>query len=224
MGAVVLMLGLSVATAQETQRKPVTPTEQYQALLKEFQEAVNTCNFKAETDEERIEPQARFVRLSPRVLALAEENPKGPVALDALLQAVVQELWLQGNTEYPGRGKGNLEGRAIAILLRDHVRNDGPGEACRRISYGFSKERESILRVVLHKNPHKDIRGLACRRLAQFLNGRVQTFDLLGVRPDMAWRYEGLFGKAYLAVPGPGQGRQGSRSRSSSGPPDNTAT
>src|SRR5262249_53765400 len=39
--------------------KPATPVEQYQALAKEFQEAVNAFYLKATADEERVEPQAR---------------------------------------------------------------------------------------------------------------------------------------------------------------------
>src|SRR5262249_58521920 len=116
---------------------------------------------------------------------------------DALVQVVVGELWLMGNTEYPGRGKDSLEARAIALLLRDHVRSDRLGEACRRLSYGFSRECETFLRTVLEKNPKRDGRGLACLRLAQFLNGRVQRLDLLRERPDMTRPSEGLFGQDY---------------------------
>src|SRR5207245_1557376 len=44
----------------------------------------------------------------------------------------------------------------------------------------------------------KDIQALACLRLAQFLNSRLQRLDLLKDQPDLAKRYEGLFGKDYL--------------------------
>src|SRR5262249_38124525 len=60
------------------------------------------------------------------------------------------------------------------------------------------KECETFLRTVLEMSPHKDVRGLACLRLAQFLNGRLQRLDLVKGRPEMARRYEGLFGKDYL--------------------------
>jgi len=197
-GILLLLLGMSVAAGDKGGDKPATPAEQYQALAKEFQEAVNAFYLKATVDEERVEPRARIVKLSPRLLELAEKNPKDPIALDALVQVVVAELWLMGNTEYPGRGQDNLEARAIALLLRDHVQSDRLGEACRRMSYGFSRECETFLRAVQEKNPRRDVRGLACLRLAQFLNGRVQRLDLLRERPDMARRYEGLFGKGYL--------------------------
>ena len=199
-GILILLLGMAVSAGAKGHDKPPTPPEQYQALAKEFQEAANAFYLKATTDEDRVEPQARIVKLSPRFLELAEKYPKDPIALDALLQVVVQELWLMGNTTYPGRGKDNLEARAIAILLRDHVQSDKVGEVCRRVSYGFSKECETFLRTVLEKNPHKDVQGLACLRLAQFLNARLQRLDLIKELPEMAKRYEGLFGKDYLAA------------------------
>jgi hypothetical protein len=194
----VLVLGLSVAAGREDQDRPATPAKQYEALAKAFSEAANAFYVKATTDEDRVEPLARIVELSPRCLELAEKHPKDPVALDALVQVVTQELWLKENTSYPGRGKDSLEARAIAILLRDHARSDRLSEACRRMSYGFSKECESFLRTVLERNPQRDIQALACLRLAEFLNRRLERRHLLTERPEMTRRYEGLFGKDYV--------------------------
>jgi hypothetical protein len=66
------------------------------------------------------------------------------------------------------------------------------------MSYGFRKECETFIRTVLKSSPHADVRGLACLRLAQFLNARLQRLELLQERPEMARRYEGLFGQEYL--------------------------
>ena len=66
------------------------------------------------------------------------------------------------------------------------------------MSYGFSMECETFLRVAFETNPHRNVRGQAGLRLAQFLNSRWQRLDLLKEQPEMARRYEGLFGKDYL--------------------------
>ncbi len=198
-GILVLALGLPVAVAgDERPDKPATPAAQYQALLKEFQEAAHALHVKSRSGEELDTTVARVEKLIPQFLELAENNPKDPVALDALVQVVLQEIWLENNTTHPGFGKDSPEAKAIAILLRDHVRSDKVGEACRRVRYGFRPECETFLRTVLEMNPHKDIQGLACLQLAQFLHARLQRLDLLKDRPDMAKRYEGLFGKDYL--------------------------
>ena len=197
-GIVVLVLGLSVAAARdEGKDKSASPAEQYKALVKEFYEAAN-LHSKAATDEERNQAVARVDRLSTRLLELAEKNPADPIAIDALVEVVNDEIWLENNTTHPGRGKDSPQERAIALLLRDHSRSDKLGEACRRMSYGFSKDCETFLRTVLDRNPHKDVQGLACLRLAQFLNTRLHRLDLLKEQPEMVRRYEGLFGKDYL--------------------------
>jgi len=145
-----LLLGLSAAkSADESQDKPATPAEQYQALLKEFNEAARVAHLEAKSDDERNEAIARIDKLSPRFLGLAATNPKDPIALDALVQVVNLEMYLQSNTSHAGRGNDSLEGKAVAILLRDHIRSDKLGEACRRMSYSFSKEGETFLRTVL---------------------------------------------------------------------------
>src|SRR5262245_16600912 len=123
----VLLLCLPAVAADD---KPPTPAEQYQALAKQFQEAAHAYYVKATNDEERTEALARAEKLSPQLLELAEKYPKDPVALDALVQVVTQETWLENNTSHPGRGQDNLEARALAILQRDHVQSDRLGEAC----------------------------------------------------------------------------------------------
>jgi hypothetical protein len=195
MGSIqVLLLGLSMAGSQA---KPPTPEEQYRAILKEFGEAAN-ANWKATTDEERKRAAARIEPLPLKLLELAENNPKEPWTLDALTHVITHEYWLDNYSSHPGWGKESRQARAIAILLRDHVRSDKIGEACKRAQYGFRKECETFLRAVLEKNPHRDVQGQACLRLALFLNGRLNRLDLLAGQPDLTKRYEGLYGREYL--------------------------
>jgi hypothetical protein len=195
-GTLTLVLGPAAVAGQV---KPPTPAEQYQALLKEFYGAAHLFSFKARNDEEKNEAVARVARLRLQALELAEKHPGDPVAPDALVQAASQEMWLESNTSYPGDGKDSTA-RAIALLLRDHLHSEKLGEACRRLAYGFRKECETFLRTVLEKSPHRDVRAQACLRLPQFLNARLQRLDLLAEQPEMARRYEALFGKDYLAA------------------------
>src|SRR5262245_30244416 len=193
-GIVVLVLGLTTAATQD---RPVAPADQYRAILKEFGEAAN-ANWKATTDEERKQSAARVEPLPLKLLELAEKNPREPWTLDTLTQVITQEYWLDNYSTHPGWGKDSRQARAIAILLRDHVQSDKLGETCKRAQFGFRKECEKFLRAVLEKNPHRDVRGQACLRLALFLNGRLSRLDLLKDQPAVSGRYEGLYGKDYL--------------------------
>jgi hypothetical protein len=194
----VLQLAISPLAAGEEPPQPGSPAEQYQAIAKQFN-AEGFALRQAKNDDERMQAVGRAQKLTLQLLQLAEKHPNDPVAMDALVQAVNQEIWMENNSSHPGWGPDSPEVRAIAILLKGHVRSDKAAEACRRMSYGFRQECETFLRQVWRDNPHREVRGLAGLRLAQFLNARLQRLELLKERPEMAERYAGLFGKDYLA-------------------------
>jgi hypothetical protein len=199
-GILILVLGLTVAAAQDSGKgKPATLAEQYKSLLKEFQAASQDLFSRAKTDEERNKLLPRVDKFPLRFLELAEKNRKDPIALDVLVQVVNLEISLENNTAHAGRGKeDNPQTRAIALLLSDHLGSDKLDYACWRTSYGFHKDCERFLRTVLDKSPHRQVQGTACFRLAQFLKARLHRLDLLKDQPELARRYEGLFGKEYL--------------------------
>ena len=174
-----------------------TVAEQYQALLKEFQGA-SYAYFQATNDVERQAIVARVDNATTKSLELIEKNPGDPIALDALTQIVTEEYWLNTHTPHPGWRQKSPQARAIALLLRDHLQSDQLVETCKRVNFGFRQECETFLRTVLAKNPHRDVQGAACLRLAQFLAGRVEKLDLLKEQPALARRYEELFSKDYI--------------------------
>ncbi len=181
-----------------SQDEPTTPAEQYQALIRQFQAASQTLYSRSKSEEERNKTLPSIENFPLRLLELAEKYPKDPIALDALIQVVSIEISLENNSTHPGWGKNSPQVRAISLLMRNHIQSDKLGDACWRMAYGFHQECETFLRTILDKSPHKDVQGQACLRLAQFLNARWQRLDLLKQRPEMARRYEGLFGKEYL--------------------------
>jgi hypothetical protein len=198
-GFVVLVLGLSAAAAQrEGPARPATPAEQYNALLKRYQDA--SSSGRVLSDEERMRFVGRTYRLrnelALRFVELAEKHPQDPIAVDALIQAV----WQVNGTPWPVGlvGTDDARIRAFTLLQRDHIRSDKLGAICERISSGFCQEYESFLRALLEKNPHKDIQGRACLALAHFLNNRMLRLDLVREQPDLAREFADLFGKEYL--------------------------
>jgi putative IMPACT (imprinted ancient) family translation regulator len=197
-GILSLLFSVLPAAGGEGRDKPATPAEQFKAIVSEFYDLTHVHSFKAETDAERAKAVERMDRLRLRCLELAEKNPKDAIARDALTQVVTVETWLENNTAHPGWGKDSAGPRAVVQLLRDHGRSDKLGEPCRRIHYGFRKEYETFLRTVLKENPHQEVQALTCLYLAQFLSVRLQRLDLIGEQPEIAKRYEGLFGKDYL--------------------------
>jgi hypothetical protein len=186
-----------VAADGKGQDKPATPAEQYKALLKQYQDA---SGGGPTSDEERMKFIGRTYKLrndlAEKFVELAEKNPRDPVALDALMQAV----WQVNGTPWPVElvGEDKARARALALLQRDYVQSDKLGPTCLRLSYGYCKEYETFLRAVLDMNPHKDVQGSACLGLAHFLSGRLQRLDLIKGQPQPTKEFADLFGKDYL--------------------------
>src|SRR5262249_12992054 len=132
-----------------------------------------------------------------RFLELAEGNPKDPVAVEALIQAVV----MVNSTAFPAGGKDSPGSRALALLQHDHVKSDKLGPVCQQVVFGFHKSYESFLRAVLEMNPRREVQALACLSLAQYLSDHLNRLEVLESQdqPDLAERYQRVFGKDYLA-------------------------
>jgi hypothetical protein len=194
----VLALALSVTAAEDDGKdKPATPAEQYKALLKEYQDASEVFSkayTAAKTDEERqkvLAEKSPVDKFAPRFVELADKSPKDQVAVDAL-------VWVLNNTPETVGVKDSPRAKAIALLLRDHIRSDKVGQICPRMVLDFGQESETFLRTALKMNPHREVQALACLALAQFLNNRLRMLDLVRDGPVLAKHYEGLLGKDYL--------------------------
>lgn len=174
-----------------------TPAEQFQALQKEFQQAAY-AHFQTTNDAERQQTTARVDQAASKCLELVEKNPDAPFALDAMVQLVTQEYWLDNYTSHSGSGKDSRQARAMALILRHYLQSDKLAEACKRVHFGFRQECETFLRTVLEKSPHREVQAMACLRLAEFFGNRRNRLDLLKDQPELTRRYEGLYGKDYI--------------------------
>jgi hypothetical protein len=201
----VLGIANAVRSADPRAEAPDTLSQEYQKALKESGQI--SPNFReAKTDEERkkaVETTDAFAR---RFVKLAEKYPSDPLTIEVLTQAVrvmngvdsaIQMSWVTNKAAFPTRTKDNSTELAMALLLRDHLRSAKLVGVCERMRYGTRKEYETFLHRAMNESPHKDVQGVACLCLAQFLNSHALRFDLLKERPELANRYEELLGKDY---------------------------
>jgi hypothetical protein len=175
-GLVILLLAWPALADDDKPKekdKPMTPAEQYKALDKEYDDAMQAFQKaygEAKTDEDKqklfTDKYPRPDKFAPKFLKLAEEHPKDAAALDALVWIVTH------NTFGPPGGKDSPRAKAVAILTRDHVGSDKLGSVCQMLVYSNDKESETLLRTLLEKSPHKDVQGQACLALAQNLKNR----------------------------------------------------
>lgn len=183
-----------------TAAQEATPQHQFDAIKKESTRSTSAPKPNM-TDEERIqfvgEAYRRSFDAGVKYLALAEKYPKDPVALDALMQACWQVNSMPWSVRVAGQDRSSE--RAIAIIIKNHVASDKLAPLCERVSYGFRKEYEPLLRAVAKSSPHKSVRATAVFGLAQYLYNRSQRVELLRGYPALAREFDELFGAEYMA-------------------------
>src|SRR5262249_53716704 len=200
-GILVLALGVPALAAEEKAKaKPASPAEQYQALLREYQnaqqvffkeyQAAKTMEEKQKLFQEKYPEPAKY---APKFLELAEKHPKDRAAFDSL-------AWVANNINLSAATKDQTRAKAIAILLRDHLQNPQLGQVCQNLAYSYDQQSETFLRTALAKSPHADVQAEACLSLARGLGERAATARLLKKNPDLRQRYEGAFGKENVAA------------------------
>jgi peroxiredoxin len=128
----------------------VTPREQYEALLKQYDAPLGVYH--------RDLPRAKAA--CRPFLQLARDHPDDPTAVDAL-------HWIVTHTFLPDEA-----GQAMDLLVRDHSQSERLGPICRELDrqYGSTfKPLENLFRAVLANNPNREARGIACLALARRL-------------------------------------------------------
>jgi hypothetical protein len=205
-GAIAVISLSLLLVAGVCQADPGTPAQQYAALFREYQ-PVSGGMRKAKTDRQRKAAVARIGTYPPKFVELAEQFPNDPIALVALRQAVqslcttdsaAQITWETNRSDFPAGLDGSSAGKAVALVLRDHIKSEKLGPVCDRMRHGYRMEYARCLRTVLAKNPHHDVQAVACLALAQFLNDRLRMLQLVEDRPELIKQYAAVFGKHYL--------------------------
>jgi hypothetical protein len=196
-GVLVLLLATPALWAEDKPKdKPAMPAEQYQALLKEYQEALTVFQGllqDAKTTEEKqklVAEKAPKQKFAPKFLELAEKNPKDPIALDAL-------LWVMTDDFGPSATK-EAKAKAIDIIIRDHIESEKVGPLCQSLGNGFEKRNPEMLRAILDKSPHKSVQADASLALAQCLSLRSYIVKQMEKEPDFAKQIESFVGKETL--------------------------
>lgn len=205
-GILFLLAGCVLDGIAGQQAKPRSPAAQYAALLKEYNTAAGGIR-TAKTDEQRRLHVERLGKFPARFLTLAETHPKDAISLKAIRQAIqamgstdsaAQIAWETNPTNLSRGITDNSPSRVMTILLRDHLRSDQIGPVIDRIRYGYRMEFEKFLRAVQQKNPHREMRALACLARARFLNDRLSMLQLATDRPRLVEFSNKVLGEKYL--------------------------
>lgn len=165
------------ADTQTTPAKPTlpkgTPAEQVATLIKQHEQAMTAFRklFEAaqtEEEQEKLDPLYPEPNGYAKLLVqIAEQNPKDPAAVDAL-------LWVVRNDSPQPAGAETPFARAKGILIRDHLKNPTIGPLCLVLRWDFKDpEAVAIIRRVLEGNANKNAQAQAAFALAKLLRERA---------------------------------------------------
>jgi hypothetical protein len=154
-----LLLWPALRAGDDPKDKPSTPAEQFQALVKEYQQAQQDYMKEMRAAKTADERQKIIQEKLPKLggfLELAKKAPMDPAALDALIYIVQM-----GPT-------AKEAGEATDIIVKDHIQSPRMAQVC--LSPGFRYARtpasEKLIKAVLENNPNLDAKGIACYVLA----------------------------------------------------------
>jgi len=162
-----LVIALLPASALSDTKKPSSAQKQYQALVKQYEELGG----------------AR--QLADKFLALAKQNARQPMALDAL-------GWILVNV----RGSNHPK-QAAELILRDHLQDERLGMLCLELAGSTSVDVEAILRGARETNRHTKVQAAACFSLAGYLQNQLKVRQALLTQPRLRRRIEQFYGAPF---------------------------
>jgi peroxiredoxin len=133
-------------------------------------------------------------RCAAGCVKLAEEHPRDPAALDAL-------LWMLCNITATARALPEnaplvqAHDQAVHLLRRDHLGSDKLGVACRWLGSPADLDGHELLEQALTSSPHRAVRALALLTLADKKLGHARTVRELLKQPERVTSYERIWGK-----------------------------
>jgi hypothetical protein len=221
----VLVLGLSVVAAEDARQgtQPAAPEQQYQALLKEYNNAFEvyaTAFREAKLPEDRQkviqEKYPQPGKWAAKFLELAEKNPQGPFAEEALIWIVTSDArlkrflpWHEHTARYEmiwimqmraglagDKEEQAVRGKAVDMLLRDHVASPKMGHVAQNLSR--DPKSATLLRAIVDRNPSREIKAETCLALVRETQGDLGVARQLKENPELARSVEQFYGKDYV--------------------------
>jgi len=228
-GILVLVLGMAGGAAEDEgqDKQAATPEQQYQALLKEYNDAFQEYA-KAYREAKTPEEQQKVVqekypwpnKYASKFLELAEKHPKEPFAEDALIWIMTNEYqllrfrpWYEHTARYEmirimtggGRRWGvltqeeqDIRGKVIDMLLRDHVASAKLARVAEMLGSSHDKKSATLLRAIRDKNATKEVKAEPAVALALQMQARVALVKQFKDDPQAAKSVEQNYGKDYV--------------------------
>jgi hypothetical protein len=162
-----LCLVSSGIAGEESKKTAASPAAQHQTLVEQYEQGGLSREF------------------SGKFLKLARQHPRDPVAVDALLWVVTHV-----------RSGAELS-LALETLTKNYIKSKKLESVCRRLVRKPSVAAEKLLRSLMEKSPHRNVRAQACFQFADYLKRQVAMIGTLKEDPRQAKRFDQYYGKGF---------------------------
>ncbi len=178
-------LAAFVANRDEPEMPMGTPREQFAAIKGKLDQARAEYIAKlqkATTTDERNQLSRAVPRTegyARQMMRLAQLHPRDPVALDAL-------IWVTANTPSGIDAAGRLSAQAKEEIVKTFGESDRIGPFVLGLAWPTSKANETMLRHLLERNQHDQVRAFTKYALTQQLISQAQAIELFQIRLEIA--------------------------------------
>ncbi len=186
------------AEKPEDQPNTATPKAEYDALVKEYQDAqqeffkqYRTAKTQEERDKLYKEKYPNPDKFAERFLKLAQKYEKQPVAADAM-------IWVLENNRSSGPDAEKKTAKIVEALIADHIQHNRIGEVCQRLVYSPSPLAEKLIRAVIEKNTDRTVVAQATFSLGQYLKNRAELVQQVKTDGDRRKQVEQFYGKEFV--------------------------
>jgi thiol-disulfide isomerase/thioredoxin len=179
------LLFFATSLAGGEQPKSLTPSERYEALLKDYERASAAWKQSGKglkwADPAWREHYAAWPKWSfgPRFLQFAEANPKEPEAMDALLQIVgfLESLYNEDRLIFP------VITRAFSLLSADHLRDERVAQECLRRQMFMLPTMVPYFQALMAKSQDREVRAYACWALIGYNVAKIGYLERSAAAP-----------------------------------------
>ncbi len=185
----------TLADVVRRRSKPGTtfePAERFKVLAESFRAAERMANEASEKAgrgeagfQAYIAASPKWADFGPKMWELAEGAPRSPTALDALLWIFRYHMPFFDAAEE----RAAMVGRAVDVMIRDHLDFIGDNLAARNVSDAFNNGSpmraphiDRLYRALYERGRTREIRGRMGLALARHLKGEADLAESLDVR------------------------------------------
>lgn len=183
LGLMLLLLMSPVLIAQDdkkedSKQEDATVAEQFSEAASDYAKIDRETTRKVRSAEDREEREAIVKEAEEAKAELIAKITKLAEEADNDKDAVTILVWLSGN------GEESAQNAATMKILTDYVESEEIADFARNVGRKPGPRTEKILRKLIEKNPHDQVKGYATMSLAFMLSGVNRGNDLQGRQRD----------------------------------------